>query len=114
MRRRSRPRAARSRRVISRALTPVEQAFLILPYQHNETIAAQLESVQLSERIARAAPPEWRPLLDHYTDYARQHLALIERFGRFPHRNAVLGRESTPEERAYLSRGGATFGQSAR
>jgi uncharacterized protein (DUF924 family) len=68
--------------------------------------------VELSERIASDAPPQWRPLLDHYTDFARDHLALIERFGRFPHRNALLGRASSREELDYLSRGGATFGQS--
>jgi uncharacterized protein (DUF924 family) len=96
------------------ALAPVEQAFLIMPYEHSESLSAQRECVQLSERIARAAPPEWRPLLEHYADFARQHLALIERFGRFPHRNAVLGRASTAEERAHLSAGGATFGQGSR
>jgi uncharacterized protein (DUF924 family) len=95
-------------------LAPIEQAFLTLPYQHDESLASQRESVRLSERIARSAPAAWRPLLDHYADFARQHLALIERFARFPHRNRVLGRVSTPEERAYLDEGGATFGQAAR
>jgi uncharacterized protein (DUF924 family) len=92
-------------------LAPIEQAFLILPFQHCEEIDAQRESVRLSEQIARKAPDAWRPLLDYYTDFARQHLALIERFGRFPHRNEALGRAETAEERAYLARGGATFGQ---
>jgi uncharacterized protein (DUF924 family) len=96
------------------ALTPIEQAFLILPYQHSESIEAQRECVRRSEEIARRAPPEWRPLLEHYTDYARQHLALIERFGRFPHRNRALGRESTPEELAFVAGGGASFGQTTR
>jgi len=92
-------------------LAPIEQAFLILPLQHCEEVDAQRESVGLSEQIARSAPGAWRPLLDYYTDFARQHLALIERFGRFPHRNQALGRATTAEERAYLERGGATFGQ---
>jgi uncharacterized protein (DUF924 family) len=95
-------------------LTPIEQAFLILPYEHSESIEAQRECVRLSEQIHRAAAPEWRSLLETYIDYARQHLVLIERFGRFPHRNQVLGRESTPEERAYSSAGGANFGQAVR
>jgi len=95
-------------------LAPIEQAFLILPYEHSESIEAQRECVHLSEQIHRAAAPEWRPLLESYADYARRHLALIERFGRFPHRNQVLGRESTPAERAFLSAGAETFGQGVR
>jgi uncharacterized protein (DUF924 family) len=95
-------------------LAPIEQAFLILPFQHSESIEMQRESVRRSEEIRRAAPPSWQPLLAHYADFARQHLALIERFGRFPHRNRALGRDSTPEERAYLAAGGASFGQETR
>jgi uncharacterized protein (DUF924 family) len=94
-----------------RQLTPVEQAFLILPYQHAESIENQRDSVRLSDEITQAAPPAWRSLMEYYAKYAKQHLELVERFGRFPHRNRVLGRESTAEEIAYLSAGGATFGQ---
>ena len=97
-----------------RELAPLEQAFLVLPFQHSESIEDQRESVRLSTEIARAAAPQWRPLLEGYLDLARQHLELIERFGRFPHRNQVLGREPTPEEVAYLRGGGATFGQGTR
>ncbi|MCC6560574.1 MAG: DUF924 family protein, partial [Xanthomonadales bacterium] len=50
-------------------------------------------------------------LFDGYLDYARQHLEIIQRFGRFPHRNRALGRESTSEERAWLEDGAAVFGQ---
>jgi uncharacterized protein (DUF924 family) len=96
------------------ALAPIEQAFLILPYEHSELLDAQRDCVQLSEQILNAAAAEWRPVLEVYADYARQHLALIERFGRFPHRNAVLGRESTPAERAFLGAGAESFGQSLR
>lgn len=92
-------------------LSPVEQSFLILPYEHSESLEHQRESVRLYADVAQAAPVVWRPLLEYYLEFAKQHLALIERFGRFPHRNRVLGRESTPAERAYLTGGGATFGQ---
>jgi uncharacterized protein (DUF924 family) len=92
-------------------LVPIEQAFLILPFQHSETLDAQREAVRLSVAIEESAPAEWCPLMGHYAAFARQHLALIERFGRFPHRNRVLGRISTAEEQAYLQGGGATFGQ---
>ena len=92
-------------------LRPLERAFLVLPFQHSESIEDQREAVRWSSEIARVAAPEWRPLLEHYLDFARQHLALIQRFGRFPHRNQVLGRVPTPEEEAYLREGGARFGQ---
>ena len=97
-----------------RELAPLEQAFLVLPFQHSESIEDQRESVRLSSEIAQAAPLGWRALLERYLQFARQHLHLIEQFGRFPHRNRVLGRDPTPEEEAYLRAGGTRFGQEAR
>ena len=94
-------------------LAPIEQAFLILPYEHSESLDRQRDCVRLSNAIVEAAPPAWRPALEEFHVYAEQHLALLERFGRFPHRNAVLGRTPTPEETEFLSSGGATFGQDA-
>ncbi len=94
-------------------LAPLERAFLILPFEHSESVEDQREAVRLSAEIALTAPAEWRPLLEQYLKYAKQHLALIERFGRFPHRNHVLGRAPTAEEEAYLAEGGTTFGQQA-
>ena len=95
-------------------LEPVEQMFLVLPYEHSESLEHQRTSVGLFTQIATAAPPTWRRLVEGSLKFAAQHLALIERFGRFPHRNFVLGRESTAEEEAYLRAGGATFGQGGR
>src|SRR5262245_26754036 len=95
-------------------LAPIEQAFLVLPFQHSESVDDQRESVRLSAEIAQAAPKAWRPLLEHYLQFAQQHLALIEQFGRFPHRNHLLGRRPTTEEEAYLRRGGDSFGQGTR
>jgi uncharacterized protein (DUF924 family) len=92
------------------ALRPVEQVFLLMPYQHVEDLSLQRAGVALYERVERAAPPEWRPLLANTLDFARRHLAVVERFGRFPHRNAALGRVTTAAERAYLSDGGERFG----
>jgi uncharacterized protein (DUF924 family) len=97
-----------------RRLAPVEQAFLLLPLQHSEDLEHQQESVRQSREIAEAAPAAWRPLLTHYLRFAEQHLELIERFGRFPHRNRALGRDPSPEEEAYLRSGGASFGQGAQ
>ncbi len=93
------------------ALAPIEGAFLILPYAHDESVESQRESVRLSRQLVRDAPQPWRALLEEYLAFAEQHAALIERFGRFPHRNRVLGRASTALEEEYLSSGGATFGQ---
>jgi len=92
-------------------LEPAQRVFLVLPYEHSESLADQHESMRLFKALQISAPDPWRPLLDGYLDYARQHLEIIQRFGRFPHRNRALGRESTSEERAWLEGGGAVFGQ---
>lgn len=70
--------------------------FLYLPFEHCETIGAQLRSVELHRSTG----------VDGYDEWAVHHHRIIERFGRFPHRNPVLGRVTTPEEQAYLDAGG--------
>lgn len=92
-------------------LSPVEHAFLLMPLEHSEALADQQECVRRFTALLAAAPAPWRPMLEGYLAYAHKHLQLIERFGRFPHRNRVLDRESTPAELAYLEGGGAVFGQ---
>lgn len=93
-------------------MAPIEQAFLVLPFEHSEVIQDQRESVHLSAMIAAGASAEWRPLLERYLDFAVKHLEIIERFGRFPHRNRVLGRAATREEIVYLDASAERFGQS--
>jgi uncharacterized protein (DUF924 family) len=83
-------------------LTPVERMFLYLPFEHSENLTDQDESVRLSETL-RAA------LGDDSVDYAYRHRDVIQRFGRFPHRNAALGRISTDAEAEYLAQPGAGF-----
>jgi uncharacterized protein (DUF924 family) len=61
--------------------------------------------VTLAEQLAENAPPEFRKILEHSATQARGHRGVIARFGRHPHRNAVLGRQSTPEELDYLASG---------
>lgn len=74
--------------------------FLYTPFEHSETVEDQRLCVDLvGERMANA----------EYRDYAEQHLRIIERFGRFPHRNLVLDRETTPEEAAFLKQEGSSF-----
>jgi len=70
------------------ALPPEQRLFVYLPFEHSELLADQDLSLRLHERLGNA---EW-------TRYAKAHRELIARFGRFPHRNAALGRQSTPEE----------------
>ena len=96
-----------------RGLTTIEQGFFVMPFQHCEDLAGQRESVTLFGRIAHEAPAEWRSLAENMLRYARLHLELVERFGRFPHRNAILGRASTPEETEFLKSNTESFGQSA-
>jgi uncharacterized protein (DUF924 family) len=96
------------------ALKTIEQAFLLMPFQHCEDLACQREGVALFERMTREAPQEWRRVAEENLKYARLHLEIIERFGRFPHRNAILGRPSTPAETEYLRSNTQSFGQSAQ
>jgi len=91
-------------------LSPIEQVFFLLPYQHIEDLARQQEGVNLYARLAESVSPQWHTLIKGCRDFAQLHCDLIERFGRFPHRNEALGRASTDAERAYLQ-DGESFGQ---
>ena len=92
-------------------LSVPEQAFFLMPYQHSEDLAVQDAGVALYDAMAMAAPPEWRDLAVGYYDFAVRHRDIIAEYGRFPHRNSVLGRHSTAAESRYLAQGAATFGQ---
>ena len=78
------------------AFEPALRAFFYLPFEHSESPADQARSVALFEALGDA----------NYRDYAVAHRDVIARFGRFPHRNAALGRDSTPDEQAWLAAGG--------
>lgn len=93
------------------ALAPLERMFFYMPLQHAEDRDAQAESVERFAALAADAPPELRATLASAHDFAVQHRAIVERFGRFPYRNAPLGRESTAAEREWLAAGGPSFGQ---
>jgi uncharacterized protein (DUF924 family) len=95
-----------------RELAPLERAFFYMPLQHSESIDVQRRSVDAFEQLAREPGPEHiAEALAGFADYARLHRDIIERFGRFPHRNQALGRATTAGERAFLDSGGPTFGQ---
>ena len=89
-----------------RQLTVPERAFLYHPFEHSEDLVDQARSVALFERLVAEAEPHWRDFATSFVGYATAHRRVIERFGRFPHRNAALGRESSAEEREYLEAGG--------
>lgn len=81
----------------------VDRLFASLPFSHAEDLEAQKRAVKISVQSFIAAPPHHRKFLVSATDFARKHIDVIARFGRFPHRNATLGRESTPDELEYLT-----------
>ena len=93
------------------ALTPVERIFFYMPLQHAEVSDAQEESVAAYRRLLNEAPEELKPMFASSLASAELHRSILARFGRFPHRNRVLGRASTAEEAEYLEPGGQTFGQ---
>jgi len=93
------------------ALTVVERIFFYMPMQHAERPEVQEESVAAYRRLLSEAPEELREHFAGALRSAENHHSIIERFGRFPHRNRALGRASTPAELEWLRAGGASFGQ---
>ena len=85
-------------------IEPVQRWFVLMPLEHAEDPAVQRRSIAEFEALAQADSR-----LVNALDYARRHQQVIERFGRFPHRNQLLGRASTPQEEAYLAQPGSGF-----
>lgn len=92
------------------ALEPWERLFFYLPLEHAESMEAQDQALAAFTRLAVEAPPEYRSFCEGLIGYANKHRDLIKLFGRFPHRNQVLKREDTPEERAWLAEHPRYFG----
>lgn len=88
----------------NQTLAPVQRLFSYMPFEHAENLAMQQRSVDLFEMLNAASTG----FASTY-DFARRHHDVIRRFGRFPHRNAILGRESTAEEREFLRQPGSGF-----
>ena len=93
------------------ALDIVERIFFYMPLQHCEVREVQEESVAAYRRLLTEAPPDLRGAFDEALKAAEKHRTIIERFGRFPHRNRALERVSTREEEEWLSSGGGRMGQ---
>jgi len=86
-----------------RALDPFERWFLYMPFEHSEDLQMQERSLALFRALSEETGDKAA------IDWAEKHAAVIRRFGRYPHRNAILGRESTPEELAFLAGPGSRF-----
>lgn len=80
-------------------LAPAQRGFLYMPYMHSESALIHEQALVLFDQ----------PGLEHNLDYEQRHKAIIDRFQRYPHRNALLGRETTPEEAAFLEQPGSSF-----
>ena len=80
-------------------LDPLEKAFLYMPFMHSESLLIQDQSVRLFENLGN----------ENNLDYAIKHREVIQRFGRFPHRNSILGRPSSVEETEFLTQPGSSF-----
>ncbi len=85
-------------------LEPTLRAFVYMPFEHAEDLAMQARAVELFQLLTQS-----REGYESMLDYAQRHQEVIARFGRFPHRNAILGRDSTPEEAAFLQQPGSGF-----
>lgn len=90
-------------------LTPVRRAFFYMPLQHSEAIIDQERSVACYRALASDATPDTRKALEGFLKHAVDHRDLIVRFGRFPHRNEILGRTSTEAEKRFLAVDGERF-----
>lgn len=90
-------------RGFDRELSTLERWFVYLPFEHAESVEVQHRSLELFGALAKASGDD-DPLV-----WARKHAEVIFRFGRYPHRNAILGRASTPEEEAFLREPGSSF-----
>ena len=98
-------------RGLDRELPPVSRIWLYHPFHHSEQTKAQDQGLMLLDSILSAAAPEWHGYVQRSIIGWTRHHDIVARFGRFPHRNAVLGRSSTKEEREFLAADGNTFGQ---
>jgi uncharacterized protein (DUF924 family) len=94
-----------------KGLSPIQRVFFYMPLQHAESRKVQAKSLELYERLAETVSPTLQETFLTVAQFAELHKDIIERFGRFPHRNVLLGRANTPEEDEYLAGDSPDFGQ---
>ena len=97
---------------MDREVDPIPRGFFYLPLEHAEDLVIQERSVRMAERLDAECRVAFENFSGGLAPYAREHRDIIARFGRFPHRNEALGRESTARELAYLAGDAPTYGQS--
>ncbi|WP_342243720.1 DUF924 family protein [Pseudomonas sp. OTU5201] len=96
-------------RGLERHLAPIRQVFIYLVLEHAEDLASQERALYRYRLLLDGADPADRSLFEGFLDFSERHRVVIARFGRFPHRNAVLGRPSSAEESAFLLEPGSRF-----
>lgn len=94
-----------------RTLSPVQRVFFFMPLQHAESAGVQDKSVRIYNALAEGVSDTLRETFLTFAQFAELHRDIVARFGRFPHRNRVLGRSNTPEEDSYLAADAPSFGQ---
>jgi len=92
-------------------LSLIERAFFYMPLMHSESREMQSTSVRAFKMLVDLSFPEARATYENFFEYAVHHYEIIERFGRFPHRNIIIGRQSTTEEEEFLQKSQETWGQ---
>jgi uncharacterized protein (DUF924 family) len=92
-------------------LTPIQRVFFYMPLQHAESRKVQAKSVQIYRRLAEAVSPTYRETFETIAQFAELHRDIVERYGRFPHRNRLLNRKNTDDEDEFLANDAPTFGQ---
>ncbi len=95
-----------------KGLSPIQKVFFYMPLQHAESRRVQKKSCDIFRKLSEAVSPTFKETFDTITQFAELHADIVLQYGRFPHRNAILGRENTPEEQEYLSGDAPSFGQS--
>ena len=98
-------------RRLDRDLHPVARIWLYHPFHHSEEVAEQDHGLDLLRALRQHAAPDWHAYVERSIEGWTRHRDTVARFGRFPHRNAVLGRDSTAAELAHLAADGRRFGQ---
>ncbi len=96
-----------------KGMPPIYRVFFYMPLQHAESRRVQQKSTEIFRRLAKAVSPTYRETFETIAQFAELHADIVEQFGRFPHRNELLGRPNTPLEAEYLGTDAPTFGQQA-
>jgi uncharacterized protein (DUF924 family) len=94
---------------VDQLLRPIERLFFYLPLEHSERLEHQEQSVCMINQLVPTVSAEEGEIFENYLNFAILHRDIVARFGRFPHRNGILGRPSTPEELEFLSQPGSSF-----